>query len=75
MPKITLEAARVNTKLTQAEMAEKMGVSRETILNWENGKRRMRAPYLYLFCQITGFHVDDIILPTTSSLNEQEQEK
>ena len=73
MPRITLEAARVNTKLTQAELAEKMGVSRETVFAWENGKRQMRTAYLCLFCQITGFHVDDIILPETSSFNGQEQ--
>ena len=75
MPKITLEAARVNTKLTQAEMAEKMGVSRETIIHWETGKRKMRTAYLCLFCSITGFTTDDIVLPEVSSLNEQEQGK
>lgn len=72
MPKITLRAARVNTKMTQAEMAEKMGVSRETVFAWENGKTPMRTPYLYLFCRITGFQPDDIILPEASSLNVQE---
>lgn len=72
MPKITLEAARVNTKLTQAELAEKMGVSRETVISWETGRRKMRAAYLYLFCDITGFSEDDIILPKKSILTEQE---
>lgn len=71
MPKITLEAARVNTKLTQAELAEKMGVSRETVLSWETGRRKMRPAYLYMFCDITGFSEDDIILPEKSILTEQ----
>lgn len=74
MPKITVEAARVNTKLTQAELAEKMGVSRETVVSWETGKRTMRTPYLYLFCNITGFSVDDIILPEKSTFNGREDE-
>lgn len=67
MAKITLEAARVNTKLTQAQLAEKMGVSRQSVIDWENGKREMRTPYLYLFCQITGFSADDILLPKKST--------
>jgi transcriptional regulator with XRE-family HTH domain len=44
-----------------------MGVSRQTVIDWENGKRDMRAPYLYLFCQITGFSEDDILLPIKST--------
>ncbi len=67
MAKITLEAARVNTGLTQAQLAEKMGVSRQSVIDWENGKREMRTPYLYLFCQLTGFSEDDILLPKRST--------
>lgn len=67
MAKITLEAARVNTGLTQEQLAEKMGVSRQSVFDWENGKREMRTAYLYLFCQITGFSEDDILLPKKST--------
>ena len=38
MVKITLEAARVNTGLTQEQLAEKMGVSRQTVAKWESGE-------------------------------------
>lgn len=34
---ITMKAARVNAKLTQKEVAEKLGVSRLTIIHWEKG--------------------------------------
>lgn len=67
MAKITLEAARVNTGLTQADLAEKMGVSRQTVLDWESGKREMKTAYLYMFCGITGFSEDDILLPVKST--------
>ena len=67
MAKITLEAARVNTGLTQAELAERMGVSRQTVLDWESGKREMKTAYLYMFCAITGFSEDDILLPVKST--------
>lgn len=67
MAKITLEAARVNAGLTQADLAEKMEVSRQSIIDWEKGKREMKTAYLYLFCRITGFSEDDILLPEKST--------
>ncbi len=67
MSKITLTAARVNSGLTQEEIAEKMGVSRSTIIAWENGKKEMRPAYLYAYCHITGFSEDDILLPKMST--------
>ena len=63
MAKITLEAARVNANLTQAELADKMEVSRQTVIDWESGKRKMKTAYFYMFCRITGFTEDDILLP------------
>lgn len=67
MAKITMEAARVNAGLTQAELAEKMGVSRATVIDWESGKREIKTAYLYMFCGLTGFSEDDILLPVKST--------
>ena len=67
MAKISLEAARVNANLTQAELADRMGVSRATVIDWESGKREMKTAYLYMFCGITGFSEDDILLPVKST--------
>lgn len=67
MAKIPLNAARVAANLTQEQLAEKIGVSRQTVIDWESGKREMRTAYFYLFCQITGFSEDDILLPKKST--------
>lgn len=72
MAKISLAAARVNTGLTQEQLAKKMGVSRQMVVEWENGKREMRTVYLYAFCHITGFSEDDIFLPVKSTECRQE---
>ena len=56
-PKISLAAARVNAKKTQAEVAAEIGVSKATIINWENGHtspgwdviKRLEALYAYPF--------------------------
>jgi transcriptional regulator with XRE-family HTH domain len=66
MTKIPFKAARVAAGLTQQELAEKIGVSRYTVIDWENGKREIRTTYLHLFYAITGFTEDDIILPKVS---------
>lgn len=67
MAKIPLNAARVANGWTQEELAEKMSVSRQTVIDWENGKREMKAAYFYMFCKITGFSEDDILLPEKST--------
>ena len=67
MAKIPINAARVAAGMTQEELAEKMGVSRQTIINWETGKQEMKTLYLYAFCHVTGFSEDDILLPKMST--------
>lgn len=67
MVKITMEAARVNAGLTQQELADKMGVSRSTVINVENGYTEVRPVYLYAFCHVVGVSEDDILLPIKSA--------
>lgn len=67
--KITMEAARVNAKLTQQELADAMGVSRSTVVNVENGYVDIKPIYLYAFCHVVGVSEDDIILPAKSTNN------
>ena len=73
MARMTLEAARVNRGWTQAELAEKMGVSRQSVFDWENGKRQMRSAYVKLFCNVVGLEEDDIILPSTTTLSSEKR--
>lgn len=36
--KITLAAARVNAGMTQEKAAQALGISKQTLVNWENNK-------------------------------------
>ena len=63
MAKLTLKAVRTNAGLTQDGLAEKLGVSRKMVADWETGKAEMRPAYLLAICYITGFNADDILLP------------
>lgn len=53
-----IRAARLNAKLSQAELAKKMGVSRVSVTNWENGKG-IREKHLRRLAEVTGFKLRD----------------
>lgn len=60
MEKITLRALRVNARLTQAEAAEKLGVTQKTLSNWENGITYPDQPAIEKICEIYGVTYDCI---------------
>lgn len=65
MKKITLRAARTNANLTQKEAAKKIGVSKETISNWENGITSPSVGKFKQFEKIYGISYDELdFLPT-----------
>ncbi len=67
MQKISIKAARVNSELTQAEMAERLGISTSTYQDIENGVREIKPLELYALCHVTGFSESEISLPEMSS--------
>ena len=64
---ISLAAARVNAKMTQEEVAKKMEVSKQTIINWEKGKIIPRIPEIEMLCRIYEVPQDHIFLPCYST--------
>ena len=61
--KITLKAARVNAEMTQDEAAERMGKSKQTIVNWENGKAEIKYRDLIKLSKIYDMPVEYIKMP------------
>lgn len=61
--KISLAAARTNANLSQQYVADEMEVTRNTISNWETGKKKIGKAQLLMFCSICNFPVDNIFLP------------
>lgn len=62
MAKVTIAGARTTMGLTQEQFAERLGVSKKTVWNWENGKRNVKPITLIAICSITGVEKDDFIL-------------
>ena len=67
MPRISLEAARVNAKLTQKELAEELGISNVTVVNWEKGVTEPTLSQLRKISQLSGIPMYFIYVPDKSN--------
>lgn len=65
--KISLKAARVNARLLQSDVADRIGVNRTTLANWESGKTSPDASQFVELCGIYDVSVDDVFLPSRST--------
>lgn len=61
---VSLAAARVNAKLTQTEVCEKIGVTPSTIVRWEAGDKYPPVPVFKELCDLYGCKMDDIFIPS-----------
>lgn len=67
MPKISLEAVRVNAGMTQKEWAKKLGVSNVTVINWEKGNTEPSLSVLRRMSELSGVPMDFIFVPDKSN--------
>ena len=58
--KISLEAARVNAKLSQKEAAKLLNVSNKTLCSWESGKTFPSAEMVDKICKLYAVPYDNI---------------
>lgn len=59
-PKITLAAARVNAGFLQEVAAAKLGITPETLRNWENGKTVPGYDKVMEICKLYQYPADYI---------------
>ena len=62
-PQITLKAARVNAELTLDDVAERIGKSKQSIENWENGKTPIKYSDLIKLSELYEMPVEYIRMP------------
>lgn len=67
MLRISLEAARVNAGLTQKELAEELGISNVTVINWEKGVTEPTLSQFRKISQLSGIPMDFIYVPDKSN--------
>lgn len=68
MSQITLRAARINAGFTQKEAADMLGISKTTLVKWEQGRTFPDAIAVNKICTLYRTHYDDICFLPTSSL-------
>ena len=66
-----IKAARLGTKLTQDELAEKISVTRQAVSNWENGKTEPDIDTLTKLAEVTNVTVEELIY----GINPKDEER
>ena len=64
---ISLAAARVNAGMTQEEVAKKMGISKNTVVNWEKGISEPTITQGLKLSELYGIPLDNIFLARKSN--------
>lgn len=56
-----LKFYRIAAELSQAELARKLGVSRQAVTNWETGKSVPSSEFLYKLCELYGIEFSKLV--------------
>lgn len=61
---LSLKALRVNSGYTQQDVADIFEVSRQTVMNWENGKQIPNGLVIYAMAKLYKTEIDNIRVPS-----------
>ncbi len=67
MFQISLEAARVNAKMTQKEVARAMKMNPATLIRWEKGKSLPSISQFQSLCDLYGCPIEAIFIPSKTT--------
>ncbi|MDF2911118.1 MAG: orf6, phiMR25 [Sporolactobacillus laevolacticus] len=60
---LSIKAARVNEGLTQEALAQKLGVSKRTIISWEKGEVDVKPLTMFALAYVLSIDVDYLRVP------------
>jgi transcriptional regulator with XRE-family HTH domain len=63
---LTLEALRVNAGFTQQDVADRLGVSRFTVMKWESGEVKPKELVIYALAKLYDVDIDVIKVPSSA---------
>lgn len=61
---MSLKALRVNAGLTQQDVADRLGVSRTTVIDWENNEKRPKELAVYALAYLYDTDIDNMRIPS-----------
>jgi len=71
LPKITLKAARVNAGLTQKEAAKRIGISYQTLSEYEKDASRIKLATIEKICSVYGLPSEYIFFTNYYRINSE----
>lgn len=72
--KLDIRTARVSRGLTQSTLAEKVGVSKTTIVKWESGEASPTTPNFFTLCEVLNYEPNDIFFERKVDETKTEKE-
>lgn len=63
---MNIKSLRIKRKMTQAELAEKIGVDQTAVSQWETGQTNPKAALLPRVAEALGCSLDDLFRKTTN---------
>jgi len=69
---LSLKQARLLADLTQKEVAQKLGVHRQTYMKWERNADEMPVGKAKQFAKIVGRSIDEIFFHSESTLSRND---
>jgi len=76
---MTLASLRNRVRMTQAEVANEIGVTKETIIRWERDSSNMPVKYMYIFSDLYKYPMNGIFfgdsIAFSDSLKKSEEVK
>lgn len=63
MEDISIKAVRVDRGYTQEALAEKLGITKQTYIKWENGEMLPKPMFIYAIAYLLNVDADIIRIP------------
>lgn len=64
MSQLSLAALRVNKGMTQQDVADRLGLSKSTVVSLENSEKPIRDVYIYAFAKLYDVEIDNMRIPS-----------
>ncbi len=70
-----LKRIRKENDLSQEQLAEQLGVSRQSVSKWESGQSYPEMDKVLLICKLYNFNMDELMNENVKEVNESKQSK
>lgn len=64
MTQLSLAAIRVDRGMTQQDVADRLGVSKNLVVGWESGNQPVKEVYIYALAYLYKIEIDNMRIPS-----------